>query len=421
MRISLPAAAGRQERVSHRPVWGVPCLIVFLSLVAAQCGVAMPPLPSGVPSTQPVVSVAVLTPMTGELATFGEMVRNGIRLAFDEWNGQGGIDGRLIQWTLEDTRCDPAEARQAAERAIAEGAIFIVGGVCSEAAIPIARVADEQGVLFIAATATHPLVTVDETGATRLLAFRAAYAYPYQGQAAATFALQDLHASRAAVLVDSGDRLQQTTVDQFRAAYVAGGGQVMATLAYTSTDADLDAWLSELVDTGGTVLYAPVAYPVANRIGAQIQSQGLDVTLIGSQLWESADIDPLALDGAYFTSHYSPAIPDTAAIAWAERYQSAFAIEPDTLAILGYDAGNLLATAIQRSQSLAPRQVAQALETMRYQGAVGCWRFDEQHNPLKEAIVLQIKDGHTRFVKAVGVQWPEAFHDSVDGGIRSSP
>ena len=397
------------------------CLLVLLSLVAAECGVAMPPLPSGAPSTQPVVSVAVLTPMTGELATFGEMVRNGIGLAFDEWNERGGIDGRSIQWTLEDTRCDPAEARQAAERAIAEGARFIVGGVCSEAAIPIARVADEQGVLFIAAAATHPLVTVDETGATRPMAFRAAYAYPYQGRAAATFALEDLHARRAAVLVDSGDRLQQTTVDQFRAAYVAGGGQVVATLAYTSTETDLDTWVSQIVDTGATVLYAPVAYPVANRIGAQIQSQGLDVILIGSELWESADIDPAALDGAYFTTHYSPAIPDLAAIAWTERHQSAFAIEPDTLAVLGYDAGNLLAAAIQRSQSLSPPDVSQALETMRYQGAVGRWRFDEQHNPLKEAVVLQIEDGRTRFVKAIGVQWPEGFHDSVDGGIPSSP
>ena len=196
---------------------------------------------------------------------------------------------------------------------------------------------------------------------------------------------------------------------------------MVATLAYTSTDADFDTWVSELVDTGATVLYAPVAYPVANRIGAQSQSQALDVTLISTELWKSADIDPVALDGAYFITHYSPAIPDPAAIAWAERYQSAFAIEPDTLAVLGYDAANMLAAAIQRSQSLAPLQVARALETMRYQGAVGRWRFDEQHNPLKEAVVLQIEDGHTRFVKTVGVQWPEGFHDSVDGGIRSSP
>ena len=106
--------------------------------------------------------------MTGELATFGEIVRNGITLAFDEWNDRGGVNGRPIQWVFEDTLCDPLEAGRAAERAVDQDeARFIVGGLCSEAAIPIARVADERDVLFVAATATHPLVTVDEAGATR--------------------------------------------------------------------------------------------------------------------------------------------------------------------------------------------------------------------------------------------------------------
>ena len=118
-------------------IWGL-----ILALLAAGCGAPAPALPP-TRAANGVIKVAVLTPMSGELATFGETVRNGITMAFDDWNDRNGtIGGRSIAWVLEDTRCDPETARQAAERAIAEqGVQFIVGGVCSEDAIPIARVA----------------------------------------------------------------------------------------------------------------------------------------------------------------------------------------------------------------------------------------------------------------------------------------
>jgi len=390
--------------------WNLVCVLVLLSLVSAQCGA-----PSPTPSTA-AVRVAVLTPMTGELATFGETVRNGISLAFDEWNERGGLAGRRIEWVLEDTRCDPVEARQAAERAIVQqGVSFLVGGVCSEAAIPIARVADERGALFIATTATHPLVTVDDTGATRSLVFRSGYAYPYQGRAAARFALNKLNARRAAVLVDPGDDFVRSLADEFVAAFVAGGGQVVATPAYSrralypqrgatleSQDADFDAILAEVARNEPDVLYVPGAYPVANRVGSHVQAQALGVTLIGSDLWDNGALDLDALNGAYFTLHYSRQAPGPVAQAWAGRYLSAFALEPDTLAALGYDAASLLASAMESAGSLSPDAVARRLEVMEFEGVTGRWRFDAQHNPIKPVVVVLIEGGDVAFYDLVG-------------------
>ncbi|MEJ2560773.1 MAG: ABC transporter substrate-binding protein, partial [Anaerolineae bacterium] len=351
------------------------------------------------------VRVAILTPMTGELATFGETVRNGITLAFDEWNDQGGVNGQRIEWVLADTRCDPVEARRAAERAIIEqGLHFIVGGLCSEAAIPIANVADEQGALFIATTATHPLVTVDGSGATRPMVFRAAYAYPYQGRAVARFDLRELNARRAAVLINPRDDFVRSLGDEFAAAFVAGGGQIVATPTYprggptgTSQDADFGEVMADLAKAGPEVLYVPDAYPVANRIGKQVRAQALDVTLIGSDVWDNSVLDLEALDGAYFTLQYSRETPNPVAKAWEGQYLSAFALEPDTLAALGYDAASMLASAAESAGSLSPDVVARRLEAMEFEGVTGRWRFDAQHNPVKPVVVVRVQEGHVVF------------------------
>jgi branched-chain amino acid transport system substrate-binding protein len=343
--------------------------------------------------------------MTGELATFGETVRNGISLAFDEWSDQKGANSLPIEWILEDTRCDPLEARRAAERAVKQhGVRFIVGGVCSEAAIPIARIADERGVLFIAATATHPLVTVDGNGATRSLVFRAGYAYPYQGRAAARFALGELDARRAVVLTNPGDDFVRSLGDEFIETFVSGGGQVVAKPIYDPQNVDIDAMMAEIANTAPQVLYVPDAYPIANRVGSQVRAQGLDVTLLGSEVWDSGALDLEALEGAYFTTHYSREAPSPMAKAWRERYLSAFAVEPDTLAALGYDAASLLASALQGAGTPLPNDVARRLERMEFEGVTGRWRFDARHNPIKPIVVARVEGGDVVYYDMVQLE-----------------
>jgi branched-chain amino acid transport system substrate-binding protein len=394
-------------RQAATPIQVLFCLVV-LSLVAAQCDASMPPRPTQ-PSENASIRVAILTPMTGELATFGETVRNGITMALDEWNDRGDLDGRSIAWVLEDTRCDPLEARLAAERVILEqGVRFIVGGVCSEAAVPIAGVAEGHEALFISSTATHPLVTVNSTGATRPTVFRSAYVYPYQGRAAARFALDSLGARRAAVLIDPGDDFVRSLAHEFTAAFAAGGGMVAATLTYSQAgsgggaqDVDWGTLVADLAGMDPDVLYVPDAYPVANRVGSAVRDQGLDVVLLGSEVWDNGALDLKTLEGAYFTLHYSRETPSPLAAAWEERYLSAFALEPDTLAALGYDAAGLLTAAFASADSATPGEVARTMERMEYEGVTGRWRFDDRHNPLKPVVIVRIQGERV------------VFHDTV--------
>jgi branched-chain amino acid transport system substrate-binding protein len=111
---------------------------------------------------------------------------------------------------------------------------------------------------------------------------------------------------------------------------------------------------------------------------------------MGSDVWDNGALDLEALEGAYFVLHYSRETPGSAAKAWQERYLSAFAVEPDTLAALGYDAANLLASALEGAGSLSPDQVGRRLEAVEFEGVTGNWRFDIRHNPLKPVVVVRI-------------------------------
>jgi branched-chain amino acid transport system substrate-binding protein len=376
-------------------------LVVWL--LASGCRADLPPLPPTGDASQPTLRVAVLVPMTGELATFGEIVRRAAGQAFDEWNDRGGVNGRRIQMELEDTPCEAEEARRAARRVIGDGVRLMVGTVCSEAAIPVARVADEQGALFVAANATHPLVTVDDTGAVRRLAFRVAFPYPYQARAAAKFVLDSLKIRRAAVLNNPANAFERSLADEFGVAFAAGGGQVVAR-ASTSPDADLSFLVADAVSSGAQALYVPGGPDIANRVGAAVQARSLDPIIVGSDLWTKHALDLAVLEGAYFVDQYSHEAPGNDALDWAERYQAAFASEPDTLAALGYDAANLLATALQQAHGDSPLDVAGILERMQYKGASGQWEFDDLHNPLKDAVILQVRDGDIRWAAQASVR-----------------
>ncbi|NJN98482.1 MAG: amino acid ABC transporter substrate-binding protein [Anaerolineales bacterium] len=209
-------------------------LLVGASLVAflAQCNLSgaagqnsQPPLP--VPPSGPVLRLALLSPTSGELATFGRALRSGSILAFDQWNAQGGVLGRRIEWTVYEADCDFETARQAVEQILNDGLDFIIGPLCSEAAIAAAEAVEAKGALLVAPTATHPLVTVDGQGRTRPTVFRLSPVFQAQGQAAVRFAVESLNVRRAAILIDPNDDYSTALGQAFTAQLAMQGGQVV--------------------------------------------------------------------------------------------------------------------------------------------------------------------------------------------------
>ncbi|HMD68323.1 MAG TPA: ABC transporter substrate-binding protein, partial [Chitinivibrionales bacterium] len=75
--------------------------------------------------------------------------------------------------------------------------------------------------------------------------------------------------------------------------------------------------------------------------------------------------------------------------------------EPDALASLAYDAAVILLSAIERTGSLDPDALKEAIRTGSVAGVSGNITFDEKRNPIKSAVILRIQDGKQVFVERV--------------------
>ncbi len=348
------------------------------------------------------LKVAILAPLSGNVATFGQSTRDGATLAIEEWNAKGGVLGKQIQPVVEDSQCNAEAAVSAANKVIdQDGVKFIIGEVCSSASIPISEVAMAKGVLQISPTSTNPSVTVGEDGKTKSLIFRACFIDPFQGQVAAKFALEDLKAKTAAVLLDQGNDYVRGLAEFFRDSFEAGGGKVVVWETYTGEDNDFSAILSKVKDANPDILYVPDYYSKVNLIAAQAREKGITATMMGGDGWDSEDLDRTVTDGAYFTNHYSGDDPRPIVQDWIKKYKDKYGSEPDALATLAYDAANILFTAMEKAGTDDPAKVAAAMEGMEFDVVSGHITYDSKHNPVKPAVILQIKDGEIHFVKTI--------------------
>ena len=157
-------------------------------------------------------------------------------------------------------------------------------------------------------------------------------------------------------------------------------------------DALLVDTLTTINRAGADVIYLPVEAPIVNRIAHQLTELNLQTkqTLLGSDSWEATELDSTVTTGSYFTTHF--VLDDNRPIvqSWRDIYKSTYAVEPDTLATLGYDATATLAAAIEQADALEPNAVAKILKQETFDGVTGQINFDNQHNPRKPVPIVSV-------------------------------
>lgn len=348
------------------------------------------------------IRVGNLASTTGKDATYGQSSTRATRLAIDEINAAGGVLGRKIDLIFEDTLSKPGEAATVAKKLITrDKAVALIGEIISSRSIEAAGVAQALKIPMLTPSATNPAVT-----ATGDHIFRACFIDPFQGRVLAKFAREELGSKRAAVLTSISSSYSTGLSQVFREHFAASGGEIVADQKCAEGDKDFKAQLTAIRSANPDILFIPAYYTEVALVAKQARELGITCPMIGGDGWEAPELLQIAgsaVDGCYYSTHFSASATDARTQDFVAKYRARYDGQtPDCMAALGYDAAYMLADAIRRAGSDEPAKIQAALAATRgFEGVTGRIDMDAARNASKPATILKIEGGKFVFVKTV--------------------
>ena len=339
------------------------------------------------------VRVGVFMSTTGSTANFGISSVNGIKMAADEINKAGGINGKQVELLVQDDRSDASEAATIVTKFVTQDQVnAVIGEVASSRSIAAAPIAQNAKIPMLTPSSTNPEVTKKGD-----FIFRSCFIDPYQGAAIAQFAAKTLGAKTAAIMVDRKNDYSTGLEKVITETFTRLGGKMVATQSYQEGDQDFNAQLTSLKGANPEVIFVPGYYNDVGLIAKQARDKGITVPLIGGDGWDSEQLYKIggtALNGSFFTNHYSPFDTAPNVVKFVNDYKSRYNSTPDALAATAYDAANIMFDAIKRSKSLSGTDIRDALAaTNAFPGVTGTVTFNKQRDAVKPIVMIEIKDG----------------------------
>jgi branched-chain amino acid transport system substrate-binding protein len=331
--------------------------------------------------------------LTGGTANFGISSTNGIQMAKDEVNAAGGINGKQIELLVQDDRSDATEAANIVTKFVSQDRVHaILGEVASSRSIAAAPIAQNAKIPMLTPSSTNPEVT--RAGD---YIFRSCFIDPVQGAAIAQFGAKSLNAKRAALMVDRANDYSTGLEKVITEVFTRLGGQIVVTQSYQAQDQDFNAQITSIKGSNPDVVFVPGYYGDVALFAKQARDKGLTVPLVGGDGWDSAQLYQIggsALDGSFFSNHYSPYDTDPKVVKFVGDYQKRFGSVPDALAATAYDAAHIMFDAIKRANSLDGKAIRDALAaTKEFPGVTGTVTFNENRDAVKPIVMVKIEPG----------------------------
>ncbi len=338
------------------------------------------------------IKIGFIGPLTGDVASLGNVSKAAVEVAVEEINQFGGINGRKVEAIYEDTKCTPAAAVSAAQKMInIDKVTAIVGGLCSSETSAFVKLAMDAKVPTIAYCSSAPNLT----GSGKYF-FRDYPSDAYQGKYAAEYAYNTLNARNVAILYHISD-WGTGIKDVFNKRFIELGGRVVLTEGTASEVRDYKTQLSKVKAESPDYLYMPMYTDGALVATQQLQDLNIKVKILGADAWS----DPKFVRGVnrnadiiYIGSSASP----------TDKFRSKLSakIPNDEIAICApqaYDAADALFKAF-KAVGTDPDEVSEFLHNLSFDGASGPISFDNNGDIVHVSyVVKRIKDGQAIEIK----------------------
>ena len=339
--------------------------------------------------------------LTGATATFGTSTDKGIKMAFEEIDAAKPPLGKKLELITADDSSQPAQVPSAVKSLLGKSnVIVLMGEVSSKLSKIAAPIAQSAGVPMVSPASTNP----DVTKAGDHI-FRTCFIDPFQGSVMAKFAAQNLKAKKAAILTDVANDYSKGLTQFFTQEWTKNGGTIVDAESYSQGDKDFSSQLTKIKAANPDVIYVPGYYNEVGNIAVQARRQGITQPMMGGDGWDSPklfEIGGAAVQGCYFSNHYSPQSKDPKVVKFVTDFKNKYGEVPDAMAALGYDAAYVVSDAIARAGSEDKSKIRDALAaTKNFAGVTGTISIDKDRNAVKSAVVLKIEGNEGKYVTTI--------------------
>ena len=346
-------------------------------------------------------------PITGDTAIYGTAVQNGIQLAVDEINADGGINGYQIEYSFEDDQNNSEKSVNAYNTRKDWGMQMLVGTVTSTPCTAVVEEthADNMFQLTPSATAVES-IQYDN-------AFRMCFSDPSQGTVSADYIAENGLATKVAIIYDSSDTYSTGIYQNFASEAEAKGLEIVAAEAFTSdSSTDFSVQIQKAKDAGAELVFLPIYYQEASLILAQADRAGFAPKWFGVDgmdgLLDVEGFDASLAEGLMFLTPFTPDAEDEATQTFVADFEEAFGDTPIQFAADAYDCIYVIKAAAEKADidpTMSMTDMCEAMKTamteITIDGLTGKQiSWGEDGEPSKEPTVVVVESGAYKVLQA---------------------
>ncbi|PZA07945.1 MULTISPECIES: branched-chain amino acid ABC transporter substrate-binding protein [unclassified Meiothermus] len=347
---------------------------------------------------QTTLKIGFVSPLSGELAPYGEPAKNGAQIAVEQAQARFAKLGFKLELSVQDDQANPDTSVAVARRLINDPDVLgVVGPLTSGTAIPASVAFKEGNLAMVVPVASNPTLT--ERGLKNV--FRVYGRDDVQGPAGAEYAVKTLGVKRVFVVHDKG-AYGQGVAQAFAERAKALGAQVIAVVG-TEEKVNFQPLVAQMQAAKPDLVYFGGYHDRAAPLLTQMRQRGVTALFMGPDGFDNSEFVRLAgaaTKGIYYTSPAGPASQYPSAKPFVEAYKAKFGKEPEPFALFGYDSAQVIIAGLEAAiranggQKPSREQVVQAISKVKLNGATGEIAFDAKGDrTLARYFIIQLKDG----------------------------
>ncbi len=341
------------------------------------------------------IKLGVVGPLTGGYANYGLSVQHGAQLAVDEINAAGGVNGKQLELSAQDSQGDPESAVAAYGKLMDWGMNVFLGGVLSgeTASVVAAAKADDMFIMETTGSADKCIDGNDK-------AFRICFYDSYQGTAAADYLKDNALADEVGVFYQSDNDYSAGLYNAFVAECEKTGVTIKETQTFTTaTNTDFSTQVNALVNSGVKVVFILIYAEEASTFLTQAKGKfAEDVYFFGADgldgILGKVSQDVTIADNVLMMT---PFAADSAAAnvqAFVSAYQANYNATPDQFAADAYDAVYVVKAAVEAAGgSTSGAELAAVMTSLTVEGVTGTMTWNADGNTNKAASAILYKNG----------------------------